>query len=286
MKRTADLDHALQGELLCIADSNWVLGHWYVNCMLNGRELTDFTSMAGIAEEKLGHARALFRFMEEHYELPEYQLEFARNAGQIHAMEMLDAPPRNWGDFVLTLYLADKALWRFSNTLRQGAFAPVANLVTRFGEEAYFHQLCINGWLKALDDSERSAVAGALPERLPLLLRWFNGTQPDPLIEAGIRTEPLDQARIRLEADVDQTFGTDEYELTTKQRRALAAVDSAAWDTRRRRTPGSVLPPRLWESMVPTTAAAKLARRPLAVSVDDNIDLFGNVKKDETEPRF
>jgi len=39
----------LKADLLCIADSNWVLGHWYTNCMLNGRELTDFTSMAGIA---------------------------------------------------------------------------------------------------------------------------------------------------------------------------------------------------------------------------------------------
>ena len=286
MRRSAELDRALQGELLCIADSNWVLGHWYVNCMLNGRELTDFTSMAGIAEEKLGHARALFRFMEETWELPEYQLEFARNAGQVHAMEMLDAPPRNWGDFVLSLYLADKALWRFSNTLREGNFAPVANLVTKFGEEAYFHQLCIDGWLKALDDAERGALAAALPGRLPLLLRWFDGAQPDPLLEAGIRTEPLDQARNRLAADIRERFGTNENGTAATQRHGAAPADAPTWDTRRRRARGSVLPPRLWESMVPTSEAAKLARRPLAVSIGDNIDLFGKVKKDETEPRF
>ncbi len=286
MKRTADGDRALKGELLCIADSNWVLGHWYINCMLNGRELTDFTSMAGIAEEKLGFARALFRFMEEYYELPEHQLEFARTAGQIHAMEMLDAPPRNWGDFVLTLYLADKALWRFANTLREGKFAPIANLVTKFGEEAYFHQLCIDGWLKALDDTERADLAAALPARLPLLLRWFNGRQPDPLIEEGIRTEPLEQARVRLEADIGRAFGADEYGETPGWHRAPEIVDTAAWDPRRRRTRDSELPPRLWESMSPTTEAAKLARRPLAVSVDDNIDLFGKLIKDETEPRF
>ena len=89
------VQRVLEGELLCIADSSWVLGHWYINCMLNGRELTDFTSMAGIAEEKLGHARALFRFMEEYYGLPEYQLEFARQADEIHAMELLDAPPHS-----------------------------------------------------------------------------------------------------------------------------------------------------------------------------------------------
>ena len=47
------------------------------------------------------------------------------------------------------------------------------------------------------------------------------------------------------------------------------------------------MPARLWEYVVPTSEAAKMARRPLAVSIEDNIDLF-NVKKvkDETAPFF
>lgn len=286
MNLPAPVHQALRDELLCIADSNWVLGHWYINCMLNGRELTDFTSMAGIAEEKLGHARALFRFMEEYYELPEYQLEFARTAEQIHNMELLDAPPGNWGDFALTLYLADRALWRFSDTLRQGSFAPVANLVTKFGEEAYFHQLCIDGWLKALDEAEQNDLAAALPRRLPLVPPWFRGKASAPLLTAGIRTEPLSRAEERLRADIKKTLaGTLGQDETTWERFATPA-EPASWDERRRRSQGSVMPPRLWESMVPTSEAARLARRPLAVSIDDNIDLFGTVKKDDTEPQF
>ena len=144
MNMPESVSNAVKSELLCIADSNWVLGHWYTNCMLNGRELTDFTSMAGIAEDKLGHVRALFRFMEEYYELPEFQLEFGRDIDAIHSMEMLDAPPRNWADFIVTLSLADAAIWRLENTLRDGNFAPVASLTTKFGEEVYFHQLCLD----------------------------------------------------------------------------------------------------------------------------------------------
>ncbi|MCZ0941774.1 MAG: phenylacetate-CoA oxygenase subunit PaaI [Gammaproteobacteria bacterium] len=286
MSYPAEVTAALKSELLCIADSNWALGHWYVNCMLNGRELTDFTSMAGIAEEKLGHARALFRFMEEYYGLAEHQLEFARSAAGIHSLALLDAPPENWADFILTLHLADQALWRFSATLRTGDFAPAANLITRFGEEAYFHQLCIDGWLKALDDGERHDLATALPARLPLVLQWFDGPDPDPLLDAGIRTEPLAQAREQFKADVRKLIESvpelsDEVlELT------VSHAESASWDAVRRRPRGSALPPRLWESMVPTSEEAKLARRPLAVSVDDNIDLFGKAKKDDTEPQF
>ena len=286
MSYSATVTKALQSELLCLADSNWVLGHWYINCILNGRELTDFTSMAGIAEEKLGHARALFRFMEEHYKLPEYQLEFARPADRIHGMELLDAPPGNWADFVLTLYLADKALWRFADTLRTGGFAPVANLVTKFGEEAYFHQLCIDGWLKALDDGERGGLAAALPKRLPTVLRWFHGTEPDPLLEAGIRTAPMAHPKERFAADVQKLIESVPEAAGASSEQLASSAEPIDWDAQRRRPQGSVLPPRLWESMVPTSEAARLARRPLAVSIDDNIDLFGNVKKDDTEPQF
>ena len=286
MSYPTDVTAALKSELLCIADSNWVLGHWYVNCMLNGRELTDFTSMAGIAEEKLGHARALFRFMEEYYGFAEHQLEFARSADGIHSMALLDAPPENWADFILTLHLADKALWRFSATLRTGNFAPAANLITRFGEEAYFHQLCIDGWLKALDGGERQELAAALVARQPLALRWFDSPESDPLLDAGIRTEPLAQAREHLKADIRKLIESVPELADEGLERAVGQAEAASWDAVRRRPRGSVLPPRLWESMVPTSEEARLARRPLAVSVDDNIDLFGKTKKDDTEPQF
>jgi hypothetical protein len=46
------------------------------------------------------------------------------------------------------------------------------------------------------------------------------------------------------------------------------------------------MPARLWESIVPTSDEALIARRPLSVSVDDNIDLFGGATKDPTEPQF
>ena len=34
-------DKALMQELLCIADTDWGLGHWYIKVMLNGRSLPD-----------------------------------------------------------------------------------------------------------------------------------------------------------------------------------------------------------------------------------------------------
>ena len=279
----------LQAELFCIADSNWILGHWYINCMLNGRELTDFTSMAGIAEEKLGHTRALFRFMEEYFELPEFQLEFGRDAGQIHSPEFLDLPPENWADFISSLFLADLALWRFSATFMEGNFAPVANLTRRFGEECYFHQLCIDGWMKNFSATEKTEAGLALMKRLPQALAWFGSEQQssaDSLLEQGLRTESVWSARSKFLDDVAGKLaphtGISSAELDGIAAQALPENR----DPLSRRQQGSKIPAGLWESVIPTSEAAQIARRPLAVSVKDNIDLSGTIKKDETEPVF
>ena len=279
----------LQAELLCIADSNWILGHWYINCMLNGRELTDFTSMAGIAEEKLGHTRALFRFMEEYFELPEFQLEFGRDAGQIHSPEFLDLPPENWADFISSLFLADLALWRFSATFMEGNFAPVANLTRRFGEECYFHQLCIDGWMKNFSATEKTEAGLALMKRLPQALAWFGSEQQssaDVLLEQGLRTESVWSARAKFLDDISAKLAPH----TAISSEELAGIAGQAlpeqWDSLRRRQKDSRIPGGLWETVIPTSEAAQIARRPLSVSVKDNIDLFGTTKKDETEPVF
>lgn len=289
MQLTDKVKPLLQAELLCIADSNWILGHWYINCMLNGRELTDFTSMAGIAEEKLGHTRALFRFLEEYFDLPEFQLEFGRDADRIHSPEFLDLPPEDWADFITSLFLADLALWRFSETFMEGNFAPVANLARRFGEECYFHQLCIDGWMKNFSATEKTEAGQALIRRLPRALEWFGSEQQssaDILLEEGFRTGSVWSAREKFFSDIAEKLSPHIDVSDEKLADAARQPLPEKWDPLRRRQAGSNIPARLWESVIPTSEAAQIARRPLAVSIKDNIDLFQTEKKDETEPVF
>ena len=259
MRIDDNIKPALQAELLCIADGNWVLGHWYINCMLNGRELTDFTSIAGIAEEKLGHTRALFRFLEEYFELPEFQLEFGRGAGQVHSPEFLDQPPDSWADFIISLFLADVALWRFSATFMEGNFTPVTNLVTRFGEECYFHQLCIDGWIKGFSAKEKMEAGAALTKRLPQVLTWFGSERQsasDLLIEKGIRTVSVWSARERFLDDIMEKLSAS----IDMSKEPIAEIGKqplpGKLDPVRRRRQGTEIPAGLWESISPSCHAA------------------------------
>ena len=63
----------------------------------------------------------------------------------------------------------------------------------------------------------------------------------------------------------------------------IEPASATDWDAERRRPIGSALPAGLWEFMVPTSDEAQLARRPLAISVEDNIDL-GKWVSDDTDP--
>ncbi len=261
----------LLSELLCLADSKWVLGHWYIKVMLNCRTLTDATAFSGMSQDELGHTRALFRFLEEEYDLPEHQLEFGRERDQIHSMALLDEPPANRGDFMLTAYLAEAALWNFLLTFRNGANEEVAGMVNHFGKESRFHRLSLLGWSKSLDAEDRAQMVDAFATRVPLALSWFGDADADAdeLKDAGIRSESASAAGAALLHGAVNEIA-DILSLEVPQ----AADMEVAWDKMRRRPEGSALPAALWEAMLPSSDEAKLARRPLSISIEDNIDLF------------
>lgn len=269
------LKKTLINELLCLADSKWKLGHWYIKVMMNSRTLTDATSFAGMSQDELGHTRALFRMMEEVLGLPEHQLEFGRSANRIHDMHMLDDPPQSRGDFYLCALLAESALWRFLVTFKDGNLPELANLVNHFGKETYFHRLNIDGWFKTLNADEKGQILSSLDRRMPQALMWFgDSNREDPLVDEGIRTTHMREARSLF---VEETLNTLTSAVGLDHERAaewLHPPALAEWDAERRRPIGSQMPDELWEFMVPTSEVAKLARRPLAVSIEDNIDLF------------
>ena len=274
---------ALLAEMLCVADSKWVLGHWYAKIILNGRTIPDFSSMAGMSQDELGHTRAIMNYLEQSNNLPEHQLEFGRAADQVHNMQLLDQAPVNWADFVVTVYLAEHALWRMLEAYTPGSSVPVSNFCRKFAEEGYFHRLYVEGWIGALDEEEKLDAVEALTPRLALARQWFSVPEQESLVDSGIRTLSLAQCGQQFEKSIQQL----ESLIGIDNPKQGSAANTQGWDSIRRRPMGSGMPARLWEYVVPTSEVAKMARRPLAVSIEDNIDLF-NVKKvkDETAPFF
>ena len=120
---------AVQDELLNLADSNWVLGHWYLLCILNSRGLQDASAMSAMAQDSLGHTRATLHFLEQEYGYDPMTLEFNRSIDQIHGMDLLDRAPESWGDFVVTLALAEHAVWQMMATFDNSSIPAVGGML-------------------------------------------------------------------------------------------------------------------------------------------------------------
>jgi 1,2-phenylacetyl-CoA epoxidase catalytic subunit len=254
-------------DTLCVADSKWVLGHWYIKVMMNGRSGSDFCTLAGLAQEELGHVRALFHHLEQSQagEIRPDALERDRLPDQCFSMELLDRPPRNWADLVVSMLLAETAIDTNISHLPAGR-AP-AGLWEKVRQEDYFHFLAAQGWLGSLGHGEREQARESFSRRFPLAVSWFGG-DPGGWARAA-RAEFVARCRDALtaaEVIPGELFAS-----------ALARTGvDAGWDPRMRRHPGPGLPPRLWQSMVPTGPAVEVARRPREVNLADNFSTHRN----------
>lgn len=272
-------------ELLNLADSNWVLGHWYLVCILNSRGLQDASAMSAMAQDSLGHTRATLNFLEKEYGYDEMSLEFNRTAEQVHSIEVLDRAPQNWADFVVSLTLAEHAIWEMMSTFEKSSIPSIGGMLEAFGQENQFHRMNMDGWIQIFSEEEEQDADVAAIERLAKALAWFGtkeAADADPLLASGVRTHSTWEARNRFLAAVTKSLSLDDSTVSA----AEDLADPSACDNDRRRPAGANLPAELWEKMVPTTEEAKLARRPLAVSITDELDLHDrpNSKNWDFEP--
>lgn len=257
-EKSPSLPQALVDALLCIADTKWVLGHWYIKVMQNGRGLTDFNALAAMAQDQLGHTRALFSLLEQQGFFATNWLEFEREREQIHSMQLLDAPPENWSDFVVTALLAELAL-QASFDLAGEQRAGLGFLSRKCKEECDFHLLYLNGILQGLRADEMENARASLAIRYPLAIQWFGGDGSG----AEARNAFIQDCEQQLARRLDMPLPANR--------------DGAHWDTARRRCQGSVLPATLWEFILPTNEQAVMCRRPLQVSSDDSIRFIASV---------
>ena len=244
----AATDKALMQELLCIADTDWVPGIG-IKVMLNGRSLPDCTAFAGMGQDSLGHTRAIFRLLEDRLDLPEHQLEFGRQPDALHDLEALSRPPRNWGDFLMTAFLTECAVWRLFSTFLGGSDQALSGMVKHFGKELYFHRLGLEGWMLAASDEECADMKASLAERGADIARWFGADDgEDTLLAAGIRASSVADARAGFLEDAVSviTKATDLSEADVLEQLPVSVPEN--WDAVKRKSFGATVPATLWSS--------------------------------------
>lgn len=180
------LDQLLIEDLLAIADTKLVLGNWYAVSVHNGKSLPDYAALLAIGGASFGHARALYQYL-GNYGIGYSFLERGRSADDIHSMELLDAPPRSWADFIAGTFLAEQATWLLASGFLSHPDRALAGICRRIGEESYFHLKYATGWARIFADSDAQPFTDAFLQRYIPAVAWFGSPASDLLHESGIR---------------------------------------------------------------------------------------------------
>jgi len=203
--------NALSLLLLSMADDEFVIGFLDSEWTGIAPLLEEDVAMSSIAQDELGHARAL-------YELVGTVVADGRDAdawaydrppdGYYHA-RLLDHPRGDWADTIVRRYLYDTADAVRLGALAASSFEPLCDLVGKLVREERYHLMHAEAWF------ERLARGGAEPRRR--MLDALEHMGPD----AGTVLAPLPT---ELALDMAGILAVPFPELETRWRASLAPI--------------------------------------------------------------
>jgi 1,2-phenylacetyl-CoA epoxidase catalytic subunit len=167
---------ALVNLVLVLADNKFFLGRRLSEWCPGGPSLESSVACAAIAQEELGHARALYPLLDE---MPITEAPGALQRGgerqRLYCVSFIERPLETWPDVVAALALVDPALTVMFMALRESCYEDLRNRARRIPSEERFHRKYADGRVRDLAGSEagRRALQERVDRLLPEMLCWF-----------------------------------------------------------------------------------------------------------------
>jgi phenylacetate-CoA oxygenase PaaI subunit len=148
-----------------IADTKYVLGKQYAEWCAGAPTLESAVAAAAMAQDELGHARALYPLLRtlDPAGGPENEPETRTHFVNIAA---LDRPFAGWPDFVAANYLVDGAMSRLFEAAAASTFEPLAARSRKALQEETTHALHAEAWVRRMATGEGGGVRAALEAAL------------------------------------------------------------------------------------------------------------------------
>ena len=203
LDRPADLQarerYAVEAELRCLADDEFVVAERYTEWQVRGPTLEADIAVANIAQDELGHARLWYDLLEE-FGYDQVDLIWERDPATFRHSTLAERPfeAGDWADCVLRGYLYDTYERLRLEALEDSTYPRIADRVGKvLGEESY-HRAHAANWLERLCESDdgRQRVQTALDRLFPHALTLFEPTEhEETIVDLGIRREPTCELR-------------------------------------------------------------------------------------------
>lgn len=181
-------DRALAGIvnlIAVLADNKYHLGRALSEWAVGAPTLENAVGCAAVAQEELGHSRALYPLLDElPWEGGPTPLEHGGERERRYSVAYLDAPPRTWPEMVCGLLLVDAATLTLVESLLETRFESLRRRVARIPGEERFHMQFAEGRVRELAalPGGRTSLRAQVDRLLPEMLCWF-GPPGEPGVE-------------------------------------------------------------------------------------------------------
>ncbi|MGH2945127.1 MAG: Phenylacetic acid catabolic protein [Solirubrobacteraceae bacterium] len=235
---------ALVNLILVLADNKYFLGRRLSEWCPGGPSLESAVAAAALAQEELGHARALYPLLDE-MPLAELPAPLQRGAERErkYSVRFLEQPLETWSHVVAALALVDPALTIMFRALGESRYEDLRKRAARIPGEESFHRKYADGRVRDLASSEggRRVLQQRVDQLLPEMLCWFG-----PAGERGVEelkregmlamdSEQLRQAYLDDVAPVLQAAGIDLHATHADGRWSYGELPWKRWNPLQRR---------------------------------------------------
>ena len=205
-------ERALDGLILSMADDEFVIGFSDSEWTGIAPILEEDVAMSSIAQDELGHARALYELLAvvRADASTADSIAYDREPAEYRHAQLLDHGRGDWAMTIARRYLYDTADGARLGGLAASSFAPLRELVDKIRREERYHVMHLTTWLERLARHEgepRERLVAALEELGPDAATVFTPIDGEAsLVDAGILGEPMAALEARWRATITPIF--------------------------------------------------------------------------------
>ena len=166
---------ALAELLLSVADDEFVIGFWDSEWTGIAPMLEEDVATSSIAQDEIGHARALYELLATLTGDDADQIAFGREADAYRHAALLDHARGDWAFSVARRYLYETADAVRLEALARSSWEPLAQLAAKMRREETYHRMHADAWLRRLADGPPDVTGSARRLAHPALARCPGG---------------------------------------------------------------------------------------------------------------
>ena len=178
---------AIRDLLFKMADDALILGHRNSEWTGLGPILEEDIAFSSMAQDKLGHALALYTLLHDLGDKDPDALAFNRAEKDFKCCHLVEYPIGEYDFSLMRHFLFDTSEALRYGMLSESSFAPLAKISRKFRGEIRYHTMHADVWIRQLgsaNEESRARVQSALNECFPLALGIFEKSDFEDALSA------------------------------------------------------------------------------------------------------